>query len=156
MSSILFPGVRTAIVMGLIGAAAPVHAADSGDSGLAALDANDDHVISRQEAANGQVAAFRSIDADGNGVLDRGELAASRPSTAEADDRAVRRARQAALDRWFANLDADDSGDISLAEYQAAMTPYFDRLDDNGDGVIDGAELREAYGEPDASAAKSR
>jgi len=114
---------------------------------LSELDANDDGVIGRQEAMSAQVESFKRLDADGDGAITREELEASQ-AAAESDQppRAARRAQAKAHERWLANLDRDDSGDITLAEYQAAMTPYFDRVDTNGDGALDGAELRKAIG----------
>ncbi|GAB3683252.1 EF-hand domain-containing protein [Salinisphaera aquimarina] len=116
------------------------------ESGLASLDANSDGVISRQEAANAQVKVFHRLDGNSDGVLGADELKASQPQPDADADRRVKRARAKALDQWFSNLDTDAGGTISLAEYQAGMTPYFDRLDTNGDGVIDGRELKSAYG----------
>ena len=108
-------------------------------------DANDDGAISRQEAIDGQRKTFERLDANEDGVLDIDEFAAGQPAPASEELPAdVRRKRRKALERQFATLDRDDDGAISLAEYQAAMTPYFDALDTNSDGVLDGAELRQA------------
>jgi len=135
-----------AVIVATLGSGVSVAAAD-GESGLAALDANSDRMISRQEAANGQLASFRAMDRNNDGVLNREELKASQPVPEDEakPDKAVAKARAQALKQWFANLDGDDNGEVSLAEYQAAMTPYFDRLDADGNGVIDGGELRRAY-----------
>lgn len=136
-----------ALLGGVCGGAA---AADD-KGGLDALDANDDGVISRQEAVSAQVASFHRLDADGDGIVSRDELEPAQPSPdSETPDRDTRRARENARERWFANLDRDDSDGISVEEYQAAMTPYFDRLDANGDGQIDARELRQAYTRDDA------
>ncbi|WP_353221815.1 EF-hand domain-containing protein [Salinisphaera sp. C84B14] len=112
---------------------------------LSALDANDDGAISRQEAIDGQRKTFERLDGNGDGLLDTDEFAAGQPGRDSEELPAdVRRARRASIERQFAILDRDDDGAISLAEYQAAMTPYFDALDTNSDGVLDGAELRQA------------
>jgi hypothetical protein len=117
---------------------------------LSELDANDDGAIGRQEALAAQVEAFHRLDGDGNGQIDREELAASQPAPeSDRPPREVLRARRKARERWFTNLDGDDSGGVSLTEYQGAMTPYFDRLDSDGNGVLDGAELKRAIGEPE-------
>ena len=115
------------------------------ENALSELDANNDGAIGRQEAIDGQRKAFEQIDRNGDGVIDLDELEASQ-AAAESEDMPadVRRARRKARERWFDNLDRDASGDISLSEYQAAMTPYFDALDTNADGVLDGEELRRA------------
>lgn len=141
------PTLLVSAVLSLGAAVTLPASAQTDKTGLAALDANGDKMISRQEAANAQVEAFEAMDTDGDGALTRSELKASQPpvSADKKSSRAVETARAKALNRRFANLDADGSGDISLSEYQAGMTPYFDRLDTNGDGVIDGGELRRAY-----------
>ncbi|WP_293623667.1 hypothetical protein [Salinisphaera sp.] len=130
---------------------AAVSAGAWAQNALSALDANDDGAISRQEAIDGQRKTFERLDANEDGVLDIDEFAAGQPAPASEELPAdVRRKRRKALERQFATLDRDDDGAISLAEYQAAMTPYFDALDTNSDGVLDGAELRQAIESDDA------
>ncbi|MES1951144.1 hypothetical protein S4A8_09805 [Salinisphaera sp. S4-8] len=119
---------------------------------LSALDANDDGAIGRQEAIDGQRKTFEQLDRNSDGQLDKDELAASRVPDDDHASADVRRARRKAIARTFANLDRDASGGVSLAEYQAAMTPYFDALDSNDDGVLDGAELRRAIEDDDTPA----
>lgn len=112
---------------------------------LSELDTNDDGAIGRQEAMAAQVESFHRLDADGNGQISLAELEASQAAAeSERLPANVRHARAKSRERWLANLDSDDSGAVTLAEYQAAMTPYFDRLDGNDDGVLDGGELRQA------------
>ncbi len=45
------------------------------------------------------------------------------------------------VDVWFARADADHDGALSRAEFVADAIAFFHKLDLNGDGVIDGAEL---------------
>jgi hypothetical protein len=46
------------------------------------------------------------------------------------------------LGRWFAQVDADHDGAITLEEFRADARHSFKVLDVNGDGVIDGIELQ--------------
>ena len=116
---------------------------------ISELDTNGDGAIGRQEAVSAQVEAFKRLDGDSDGQVRLDELEASQAAPdAETPTREVERARRKARERWLANLDRDESGGVSLSEYQAAMTPYFDRLDTDGNGVLDGSELKRAIGEP--------
>lgn len=112
---------------------------------LAALDTNNDGTISRQEALSAQVQTFRRMDDDGDGELGADDFARIQPEAESGQpSRKLLRARRQARERWIANLDRDGDARVSLDEYQAAMTPYFDRLDGNSDGVLDGSELQNA------------
>ena len=45
------------------------------------------------------------------------------------------------VDVWFARADTDHDGALSRAEFVADAVGFFHKLDQNGDGVVDGAEL---------------
>ena len=45
------------------------------------------------------------------------------------------------MDRWFARADADHDGALSWDEFKADAESFLKRLDRNGDGVLDGAEV---------------
>lgn len=142
---LLRAGMKTTMAIALAVALAVVSTGVSAQNALSDLDANGDGTIGRQEAMSAQVESFHQIDDNGDDHLSVDELEASQ--AAPESDRIppdVRRARAKARERWLANLDRDDSGGVSLDEYQAAMTPYFDRLDADGNGALDAAELRKA------------
>lgn len=42
---------------------------------------------------------------------------------------------------WFAEADADHDGKLTRAEFRADFTAFFNQLDQNHDGFIDGVEL---------------
>ncbi len=45
------------------------------------------------------------------------------------------------MGRWLRNLDANDDGSVTLEEALAKQAPFFNRIDTNGDGVIDAKEI---------------
>src|SRR5476649_1683874 len=45
------------------------------------------------------------------------------------------------VDVWFARADANHDGALSEAEFVADAVSFFHKLDLNGDGLVDGAEL---------------
>ena len=45
------------------------------------------------------------------------------------------------VDAWFSRADTDHDGALSLKEFETDAAAFFHRLDLNGDGVIDGAEI---------------
>ncbi len=102
------------------------------DQLLAAIDANGDGSISRDEVLAVREALFDRMDTDGNGTLSRAEVEAARALAAD------RRAMQAARDPW--TLDANGDNALGRDEFTAA-TPGFDRADRNGDGVLSPDEI---------------
>lgn len=133
-----------------------VYAADSGkteDNGFTALDTDNNGRISRQEAVAGQAERFGAMDRDGDGKLERKEYRramAKRYGPPAKMTPSKRRRVSHHIDTVFNRLDQDDSGAISLAEYQQAMSVYFERLDRNHDGELDPGELKRALGSPEA------
>ena len=102
------------------------------------MDANDDGVVSRDEAqAFPRLAAeFDSVDSNKDGQLDQAEMAAHREARHA-------QMRAEAAKRWAA-ADADGSGALSRVEAQGSM-PYiaenFDKLDANADGQVSREEM---------------
>ncbi len=45
------------------------------------------------------------------------------------------------VDVWFARVDANHDGVITLEEFKADAEAFFHRLDANGDGIVDGFEV---------------
>ena len=99
-------------------------------------DANDDGRLDPGEIAAMRLQAFERADADGNGSISRAEQQAA----------AARRARRADLarmmgDEGFDRFDVNGDGSVSLAEYEAGPRPGFALVDIDGDGAIDRAEM---------------
>ena len=106
------------------------------------LDADGDGVVTAEElSAVGPAAAFAEADANGDGMLDGDELAAFRA----AQERAREERRQ---QRMVERLDTDGDGMLSFEEIEAGSRrgpqQMFDRLDADGNGEVSLEELAEA------------
>ena len=98
-------------------------------------DANEDGVITRDEAPERMQDRFDRIDANGDGMLETDELE-NMPSP-------VRRRGAPGFDPAdrLRQFDADEDGRLTREELPLQMKRVLDRFDTNGDGVIDAAEL---------------
>jgi hypothetical protein len=103
---------------------------------FAELDADGDGLLTPEDLRAPMADRFAAADADGNGALSTEEMTAMMEA-----HRADRMARMAA--RMLERLDADGSGDLSLAELVQAepRQAMFDRLDADGDGAISEEEF---------------
>ncbi len=107
---------------------------------LQAADADGDRSIARAEIDALAAEEFAWRDRNGDGALDEGDMSptarrliAQRQADA-ADDDAPRRDRPG-------RADADDDGRVTQAEFMAAETRIFERIDADSDGVITPDEL---------------
>ena len=96
-------------------------------------DANDDGVITRDEAPDRMMELFDQIDANADGMLEADELRNMRPG-----GRGRPRFEPAERLKQF---DADGDGRLTREELPPQMERMLDRFDTNGDDVIDTAEL---------------
>ncbi|SLN37501.1 transaldolase/EF-hand domain-containing protein [Aquimixticola soesokkakensis] len=118
---------------------------------FAAADTNGDGAISAEEMAAYQQAKFDEIDANGDGEVSGEEMTAYR----DAQRAAEIAERQAAM---IAERDTDGNGTLSLEEMTSTTTTtqtMFERMDRNGDGVVDASDMparRAAPGQSDAPA----
>ena len=99
-----------------------------GEGMLRLFDANGDGQITERE----WIAAFTTIDKDGDGVLSAEELAESREQ-----------ARQQAENRMFKRFDADGNGSVDLSEFPG-REEMFKRIDSDGDGQLSHEEFKAA------------
>jgi Ca2+-binding EF-hand superfamily protein len=112
------------------------------------FDKNKDGFISKDELPPFLAAAFDKADANGDGKLDRKEVALLLQtlrkrfgqSTAKPLDPEVERM----VDNFLLRMDTDKDGKISRAEARNRLAASFDLLDTNKDGFLDRDELRRA------------
>lgn len=132
------------------------------DQGLSDLDANNDGVVSRQEAGQNSALArsFEQVDTNRDQNVNPEELRAAYTRVGEVDFRQIdyngdgvisereAKAVPPSLDQAFDRIDADGDGNVSESEYQAARLNLlgdteFAAFDTDGDGVIDSREAEE-------------
>lgn len=109
---------------------------------LALYDTNGDGKVDRAEFDAARAEQFARIDANGDGRLDSDEY------LAEYEDRLDRRIATLGdgSDRQtrvrFGALDTDKDGRMTWEEYMVSGRRIFDRVDRNGDGIVDQADAR--------------
>ena len=99
-------------------------------------DANEDGIITRDEAPERMWDRFDSIDANGDGMLETDELENMLPPGRGAPDGGGFDPAQR-----LSQFDADGDGRITRDELPDRMERMVDRFDTNGDDVIDTVEL---------------
>ena len=95
-------------------------------------DANGDGLVSRAEFVAARTARFSQLDFNRDGVISRDDFTTILRFRPRAG---------AMLDQLMTTADANHDGRITCAEYLAAPTPVFDRIDTNHDGLVDQVEL---------------
>lgn len=112
----------------------------SGMKVLANADANGDGIVTRGEYANARLANFSRLDRNKDGAVSKADfkrLARFKPQAAER------------LDALIAAMDTDKDGKVTRTEFAAAPMPLFNRADTNGDGKIDASEMAVARSRAD-------
>lgn len=115
--------------------AMPMMDGPMGGKGLTAADTDKDGKISKAEFEAWRASRMTAIDTDKDGKLSADEIAAARIKQVEADAKTM-------AERMVAARDTDGDGKLSVDELMSAPTPAFDKLDTNGDGVVDQAEMQ--------------
>lgn len=109
---------------------------------FAMIDANEDGMVSAEEAASQADMVFTAMDADDDGALTLDEFMLVRmgPQAGYNEDReAAMQARKAAR---FDPMDADKDGSVTKAEFMAASKAHFDAADADGDSKVTPWEMR--------------
>ena len=103
---------------------------------LAAIDADKDGKISKDELTAFRAARVASVNGNADGKLSADELAAMHLQ-------AMTEAAKTMADRMIERLDSDGDKLLSAAEMADRPLPaeMFDRVDSNGDGFIDQSEI---------------
>ena len=130
-----------ALISLLAAAAAQAGGAECNRQQIAALDADGDGAVSRDEAKSHAWLAgkFDTVDANKDGRLDKDELVAQREAH-HAD-------MKARGDERWKTADTDGNGSLSRAEATASSSwvgDRFDKLDANSDNLISVEEAEEA------------
>lgn len=109
-------------------------------------DTDGDGNISQAEAAARHAARFAEMDANGDGVISPDERPAHRRGEARGPGGGPGEGRGHGPGHGpggrLLQMDADGDGAVTRAEFQAAHDAMWERLDTNGDGVIDDGDDR--------------
>ena len=100
------------------------------------IDANDDGLVSAEEAASAADEVFTAMDSDDDGALTQDEYLAVRmgPQLGFNPDRQA--ARQKAKEERFAAMDGDADGSVTKDEFLAAAEAHHNAADADGDGKV--------------------
>ncbi|MCP5382225.1 MAG: hypothetical protein H6912_07630 [Kordiimonadaceae bacterium] len=114
--------------------------------GMSMMDTNKNGTVEKSEFSAMLEKRFTETDKNGGGITldeykakanaDREAMMAKRKEMAE--DRKEEREKRAEerLQKRFESMDADKNGTVSAEEYKAAGEKMFDRMDRNGDGIL--------------------
>lgn len=100
------------------------------------VDANEDGVISAEEAASAADEVFTAMDADDDGTLTKDEYLAVRMGPQYGFNPERQAARQQAKEDRFSTMDDDSDGSVTKEEFVAAAKAFYDAADTDGDGKV--------------------
>lgn len=120
--------VAATLVLGVDSVSAQAH---SPLAALEASDSNNDGVVTREEMIEHRRTQFEQVDIDRNGFMSSGEMAAVPGVGARAA-------------QYVAFLDVDGDDQLSEDEFAQGRAPVFDRLDGDGNNIVDQAEFAAA------------
>lgn len=127
----VFASASCAVGIIVLGAGSASAQAHSPLAALEASDSNNDGAVTRQEMVQHRRAQFTQVDVDHNGFMSSGEMATVPGVGARAT-------------QYVAFLDADGDNQLSEDEFAQGRAPVFDRLDADGNDIVDQAELTAA------------
>ena len=121
---------------------------------FARMDANGDGRLDQADRQARMAQRFAQMDTDNSGAITLEEMTAAHEQRREA--RADRRGgdgermgrhrgKRGGGMKMLANIDTDNDGAITQAEFEAAALARFDRADANGDGTVSAEERRAAH-----------
>jgi Ca2+-binding EF-hand superfamily protein len=100
------------------------------------IDANDDGVISAEEAASAADEVFTAMDVDDDGSLTKEEYMAVRMGPQRGFNPDRQAAMQKRKEARFSEMDADSDGNLSKAEFLDAAQAHHAGADSDGDGNV--------------------
>lgn len=99
-------------------------------------DANNDGLISAEEAASAADEVFTAMDADDDGLLTQEEYMAVRMGPQLGFNPARQQAMQEAKAARFGEMDSNKDGSVSKEEFLAAAKSHYEASDTDGDGKV--------------------
>jgi len=99
------------------------------------LDKNKDGNLSKSEVPPKMQERFAELDKNGNELLSKEELMAGR-------GKGPRGNRERTPEGFLKRFDADNSGTLTKSELPEKMATHFDRIDADGNGSVDTAEIK--------------
>lgn len=112
---------------------------------LKTYDTNLDGKVSRAEYDAKRHEDFGRTDANKDGTVVESEYVGEYEVRLDAELAAMRKRQLDQAKVRFGVIDADKSGKMTAAEYEAVATRTFSRLDTNGDGVVDEADTAKSH-----------
>lgn len=109
------------------------------------LDANGDHLISREEFSNYYGKLFDMLDRDHDGTLDAKEWVGAAQSREMVSLSSGGYAREFASMQVMHSIDTDGDGKVSKEEFLKAHQTMFDRMDASHSGSVDSAHWLAQY-----------
>ena len=100
------------------------------------MDANDDGLVSAEEAASAADEVFTAMDTDDDGALTKDEYMAVRMGPQLGYNTERQAAMQKAKEDRFATMDADANGSVSKEEFLNAAQAHHAGADSDGDGKV--------------------
>ena len=100
------------------------------------MDANDDGVVSAEEAASAADEVFTAMDADDDGKLTKDEYMAVRMGPQLGYNSERQAAMQKAKEDRFAAMDSDADGSVSKEEFLNSAQAHHAAADGDGDGKV--------------------
>lgn len=100
------------------------------------MDANDDGIVSAEEAASAADEVFTAMDADDDGKLTKDEYMSLRMGSQLGYNSERQVAMQKAKEGRFAAMDADTDGSVSKGEFLDAARAHHADADADGDGKV--------------------
>lgn len=106
------------------------------------IDADENGVISAEEAASAAEEVFVAMDSDDNGELSMEEYMTVRMGPQNGWNKERQAAREKEKSDRFATMDADKNGSVSQAEFIASSKARFEEADADKDGKVTPWEWR--------------
>lgn len=107
-------------------------------------DTDHDGRVTAAEFAAARAAKYRTFDLDGDGKVKEADYVGEFTGRF-GKDAAVPEGQLKQAHVRFGVLDTDKDGNLTLAEFNASGERMFERLDTNGDGVVDKADTSGSY-----------